>query len=218
MWEFVDKVIYINLDHREDRRNIMKEFFEKSNIPFEKIARFSAIKRSRGALGCLESHMEVLKLANREKWKNVLILEDDLKWSENFQKNYNKLEELAKLPNWDVIMLAGWYSEYNFPRIFKANNTGAYLVNERYRGKLLDNRTRAFNKFSNGVGFNFDNIRFNADVSWHEIMKSDNWYGLNPCICYQIDGFSDITNRVTESSKVIGIFDEKVKKEVYNKY
>ncbi|NDB81832.1 MAG: glycosyl hydrolase family 25, partial [Alphaproteobacteria bacterium] len=44
MWEFVDKVIYINLDHRQDRRDIMKLFFEKGQIPEDKIVRFPAIK------------------------------------------------------------------------------------------------------------------------------------------------------------------------------
>jgi len=56
---------------------------------------------------------------------------------------------------------------------------------------------------------------YNADVYWHRLMKIDNWYGLNPCICYQIDGFSDIKQRVVESSKIIGIYDPNVKKQVY---
>jgi glycosyl transferase family 25 len=72
MWEFIDKIIYINLDDREDRRLVMKSFFERGNIPLEMVVRFPAIKRSRGALGCAESHMEVLKLANKENWKNIL--------------------------------------------------------------------------------------------------------------------------------------------------
>ena len=31
MWEFVDKVVYINLDHREDRRQVMQKFFVLKN-------------------------------------------------------------------------------------------------------------------------------------------------------------------------------------------
>jgi glycosyl transferase family 25 len=215
MWEFIDKFIYINLDHRQDRRDIMSKFFEEGQIPLEKVVRFSAIKRPSGALGCVESHMEVLNLAIRENWKNILILEDDLKWSKGFEENYKKLEELTKLSNWDVILLTGWYYEYNFPRIFKANNTGGYLVNEAYRSKLLANRITSVHKLSRGIGFDLKNSKYNADMYWNELMKVDKWYGLNPCICYQVDGFSDIGNRVIESSKVIGVYDLKVKKEVY---
>jgi glycosyl transferase family 25 len=215
MWEFIDKIIYINLDHRDDRRVIMSKFFEEGQIPLEKVIRFSAIKRSSGALGCVESHMEVLNLANRENWKNILILEDDLEWSEDFKGNYKKLEDLVNLPDWDVILLTGWYYEHKFPRIFKANNTGGYLVNESYRNKLLENRKTSVHKLKYGIGFDFKNLRFNADNYWNELMKVDTWYGLNPCIFHQVDGFSDIGNRVIESSKIIGIFDPKVKKEVY---
>jgi glycosyl transferase family 25 len=217
MWEFIDKIIYINLDDREDRRLVMKSFFERGHIPLEMVVRFPAIKRSRGALGCAESHMEVLKLANKENWKNVLILEDDLEWTENFQDNYQKLEELTKLSNWDVIMLTGWYCEYNFPRIFKANNTGAYLVNESYRNTLLNNRQTSVNKIPGGIGFGFNTEKYNADVHWHEIMKTDNWYGLNPCICRQIDGFSDIAKRVIKSSKIVGVYNDEIRKDVYKR-
>ena len=215
MWEFIDKIIYINLDHREDRREIMKKFFEEGKIPSEKIVRFSAIKRPRGQLGCVESHMEVLNLANKENWKNVLILEDDLVWSKDFEDNYKKLEELIKIPNWDVIMLAGWYYKYKFPKLFYANNCGAYLVNESYRNKLLNNRKISVNRLKRGIGFDLNNKKYNADAYWNELIKIDNWYGLNPCICNQIDGFSDICKRDIESSKVIGIFEPEIKKQVY---
>lgn len=50
MWEFVDKIVYINLDHREDRRTIMNTFFDKGNIPEEKIHRFSAVKDLNGII------------------------------------------------------------------------------------------------------------------------------------------------------------------------
>ena len=118
MWEFVEKIIYINLDHREVRSKIMSKFFEDSQIPSEKIERFSGIKRKKGSLGCLESHTQVLRMAKEKKWKNVLILEDDLEWL----GGYERLEELVKLPNWDVIMLVGWYWKYDFPKIMNANN------------------------------------------------------------------------------------------------
>jgi glycosyl transferase family 25 len=90
MWEFIDKVIYINLDHREDRRKIMDTFFEKGNIPTEKIVRFSAIRAKKG-VGCLRSHAGALSMAKENGWKNVLILEDDLEWLD-FENGYKQLE------------------------------------------------------------------------------------------------------------------------------
>jgi len=214
MWEFVDKFIYINLDHRQDRRDIMAKFFEEGQIPLEKVVRFSAIKNPYRQLGCLESHMEVLKLAKKEGWKNILILEDDMEWVD-FKKGYSRLVEFIKLPAWDVILLVGWYYEHNFPRIYFSNNAGAYLVKEMYRDTLLKNRETAVYKLKRGIGFDFKNPKYYADVYWSELMKKDIWYGLHPSICRQVDGFSDISNRIVESSKVVGVFNESVRKSVY---
>lgn len=214
MWEFVDKVIYINLDHRLDRRDIMTKFFENAKIPSEKIIRFSAVTRSRPRLGCLESHMEVLKLAKQNGWKNTLILEDDLEVF-HFEEGYKQLEDLVKLPKWDVIMLCGWFFEFNFPRIYSAGNTGAYLVNENYIDKLLSNRTHSVNSLRRTIGFNFHTRNFNADVSWLPLQQADMWYGINPCLCRQVDGFSDITKKFIEASKVVGEWSSEIKTQVY---
>ena len=215
MWEFIDKVIYINLDHREDRREIMSKFFEKGQIPLDKVVRFSAIKHKRGGLGCLQSHTEVLRIAKKEGWKNVLILEDDLEWTDEFEQGYKKLEELVKLPKWDVIMIVGAYLKYDFPRIFKSCNAGGYLVNSEFYDTLLKNREDAIKHSIIGLGFNFHNTRTNADVYWCKLMPISNWYGIYPCICRQVDGYSDILKRVVESSKVVGIYTREIKREVY---
>ena len=217
MWDFIDKVVYINLNHREDRRQIMSAFFEKGNIPLEKVQRFSAIQRSNGRLGCVESHMEVLKMAKREGWKNILILEDDLEWL-NFEEGYKQVEELIKLPKWDVIMLTGWYWKYEFPRIFDANNTGAYLVNRSYYDTLLKNReTSVSNLKKGGSIFLLNQIQYNADVFWKHLQKKDMWYGIHPCICRQVDGFSDICKTNIKASSVVGIGTAGTRKLVYKR-
>ena len=214
MWEFIEKIIYINLDHRQDRRDIMSKFFEEGQIPLEKVVRFSAIKRSNGPLGCLESLTEVLRIAKKNGWKNVLVLEDDLTWS-NFKEGYANLKELTKIPKWDVIMLAGWYAKYEFPRVFDAYNAGAYLVNGQYIDTLLKNREYSVRKLANGIGFDINNPKYFADAYWNECMRVDTWYCVYPCLCYQVDGFSDNGGRFIDSSRIIGIYDAKVKKEVY---
>jgi hypothetical protein len=216
MWEFVDKFIYINLNHRQDRRDIMSKFFNEGQIPLKKVVRFPAIKCSYGQLGCLESHTGALKLAKKEGWKNVIILEDDMEWVD-FKEGYSRLVECTKLPDWNVILLVGWYYQYKFPRIFESNNAGAYLVNESYRDTLLKNREFSLNKLKRGVGFDYKNPKYYADVYWSELMKKDIWYGLHPSICRQVDGFSDINNRFVEVSKVVGVYSEAVRKTVYNK-
>jgi glycosyl transferase family 25 len=193
----------------------MSKFFEEGQIPLEKVVRFSAIKRKYAPLGCVESHREVLRIAKKNGWKNTLVLEDDLVWS-SFKEGYAKLEDLTKLPKWDVIMLAGWYNKYEFPRVFEAYNAGAYLIHSDYIDRLLKNREYSVYKLSNGIGFNHKNPKYYADAYWNELIQKDNWYAVYPCLCYQVDGFSDNGGRVIQSSKVIGIYDPKVRKDVYN--
>ena len=204
MWEFIDKVIYINLDHREDRRKIMKKFFEKGQIPEDKIVRFSAFHIKRG-IGCLKSHTGALQMAKDNGWKNVLILEDDLEWLE-FESGYKQLEELVKLPRWDVIQLVGWYVKYDFPRIYHTLNAGAYLVNSSYYDTLLANRysalrgIRSFETIYKGVA------KYTTDVYWNHLAKNDYWYGLYPCICRQVNTYSDNMNYTYQANQVYGIY------------
>ena len=216
MWEFVDKFIYINLDHREDRRKIMETFFEKGKIPLDKVVRFSAIRTPmNGGLGCLRSHTECLRMAKQNNWKNVLILEDDLEWLD-FESEYPKLEELTRLPKWDVIMLVGWYWRYEFPRIYAANNAGAYLVNSSYYDTLLENRQESIRGMvKKNFGFVTSKLKYEADNNWKSLQAIHNWYGLNPCICRQVDGFSDHVGRDIKASLVYGIGTTETKNAVY---
>jgi glycosyl transferase family 25 len=215
MWEFVDKIIYINLDYREDRRGIMSKFFEDTKIPLEKVVRFSGIKKKSAKLGCLKSHTKVLELAKNNGWKNILVLEDDLEIL-NFEEGYKQLEQLVELPNWDVILLTGFYWKYDFPRIFQAGNAGAYLVNEKYIDKFLKHREHAITQMKANTAFNFKNTKYNADVHWHSLMNTDNWYGIYPCLCRQVDGYSDNVGREVTSSKIVGIASQEIKESVYD--
>jgi len=216
MWEFIDKIIYINLDHRTDRRDLIEKFFQEGNMSSDKIIRFSAIKKDKAETGILESHTQVLRMAKKEGWKNVLILEDDLQWI-NLESGHQQLAELVSKPKWDVIMLCGWYKEYKFPRIYDSLNCGAYLVNGQYYDTLLANREWALRNISKPRNIFSRISSYSADVSWKFPMKTDVWYGLYPCICSQIDDYSDNSEKIIKASLAVGIFDREVKNSIWNK-
>jgi len=214
LWEFIDKIVFINLDHRQDRRDVMTKFFEQGGLPADKIVRFSAVKKKRGAIGCLESHTQVLRMAKNEGWKNVLILEDDLQWI-NLESGYKQLVELIANPQWDVILLCGWYKEYDFPRVYDSLNTGAYLVNSEYYDTLLANREWALRNIYKPLNIFSKVPSYAADVSWKYPMKTGVWYCLYPCICSQIDDYSDNSGRIIKASLAVGIFDRAVKNSIW---
>lgn len=209
MWEFIEKFVYINLDHREDRREIMRVFFEKGNVPQDKIIRFSAIKDNPGIIGAAKSHIAVIKMAKENNWKNVLILEDDLTWV-NFEESYKKLESLINNEEWDVCLLGGDYIKTVPPnRVNISLHTSAYIVKLHYYDKLLNNYETGlrkklelapiymnlpFNKM-NKVNFLKNNtLYFNIDVYWSKLQLKDNWIGIIEPMCVQVDSYSDNAN------------------------
>lgn len=210
MWEFIDKAVYMNLEHREDRRIIMNKFFEEAKIPSEKVERFPAIRHEVGIVGCAMGHIAILKRAKSQGWKSVLILEDDIRWID-FHTNYPKLESLVNAQHWDVCMLGGLFLEYELPRIKMAFCTNAYIVQSHYYDTLLDNfETGLRKKLDAGKPIFFAktaqsiaaynnrvNLRnqYNVDVYWFKLQERDTWIGLEP-MCDQLPTYSDIYNKV----------------------
>ena len=83
MIKYFDKIYCINLDTRIDRWQECLSEFKKIGIEND-VERFSAIKMSPGIAGCTKSHYEIIKTAKENKYKNVLVLEDDVSFTEEF--------------------------------------------------------------------------------------------------------------------------------------
>lgn len=209
MWDFIDKALYINLEHRGDRRTNMEKFFKDGGIPDEKIQRINAFYTpENGLVGCAQSHISALEQAKANNWKAVLITEDDLEWVD-FERLYPNLEELVNSMEWDVCMLTGIYSIYNEPIIRLACYTNAYIVKSHYYDTLLEN-------FKEGLKLKKDALMkekfawtrislppsykhiYNVDIYWNSLQVKDTWIGLPSHICKQIMSYSDINKEVIQ--------------------
>lgn len=212
MWEFVDKVVYINLDHRQDRRENMMKFFQEAQIPSEKIVRFSAIRNIIGMVGCGKSHIGVLKMAKELGWGNVLVLEDDIEWT-NFKEDYPKLEALVHSRPWDVCMITGRYLDIEDFKVNIALHTNAYIVAKHYTPTLLDNFETGQKKLLEPFKLSFQKLhmkeivmadhKHHIDIYWCKLQKKDNWICMNPQMCSQINSYSDINESVMKVSNGI---------------
>lgn len=199
MFEFIDKVVYINLDSREDRRQSILKQLEV--FPSEKVLRFSAIKESNGAIGCTKSHIAIIKMAIQNKWNNVLILEDDAIWNK-FDEGYTLLEKLVSKP-YDVITLGITIPKYDTQtyKLYSGCTTTAYLVNSHYYETLLVNYEHGLNRLlETGI-----DIVYALDRYWRNLMERDNWYCIIPCLMYQASSWSDIQNRVMPTCESNGV-------------
>lgn len=186
----IEKVIYINLAHRTDRRQQIEN--ELSVFPAEKVIRFDAIyEKDRGHLGCSKSHIAVLEMAIQEGWKNYLVIEDDMIWN-NFQIGTQILNNLFD-KNPDVIVLGGTAITQDTYRLSKCCCTTAYLVFNHYYGNLLSN----FKEGASLLEKNYNsNTPYAIDQYWHILQRRDNWYIVYPIICFQRAGYSDINQQM----------------------
>ena len=112
-FEFVkinwDHTYIINLKRRPDRKELMKEKLKKigiENYEFvngvdgqsEKISKeFSKRKKNTriansGHFGCILSHVKVIKNAIKNGYKQIMVLEDDIEFNENFMDLIKNIE------------------------------------------------------------------------------------------------------------------------------
>lgn len=183
----IDQILYINLEHRKDRKQEIEK--QLKIFPSNKVHRFNAIldKRVDGHVGCGLSHIAVLEIAIKKKWKNVLIVEDDMVWKDLSQ--FKLFDTLCK-NLYDVIVFGGTFPIYNDKtyKLNKCQTTTCYLVNNHYFEKLL-----------NCFKITVENLiktkkppMYAIDVAWASLQKNDNWYLIYPPLSIQGPGFSDI--------------------------
>lgn len=195
MFEFVEHIVYINLDHRLDRKiQIEKELSQY--FPIEKIKRFSAIRHDHGGIGCTKSHIAVLKMAIAEGWKNYLVVEDDAMFS-NFTKSYPLFDKLVNKP-FDVITLGISHARYTPEmKLISGQTTTAYIVQNHYYETLLENFSEGLNRFMLTGNYG----AYAIDQFWKILQMVDNWYCVIPSLMIQRPSFSDIERRNTDYSK-----------------
>jgi hypothetical protein len=192
MTDKIDKIIYINLEKRNDRRELIEEDLEKIGLDAE---RFIGIPFEPGIVGCGKSHLSVMKMARERGYKNILILEDDFKFLVSREELDNSLNTFFdSVPDYDVCMFCCQnlveITPKPFPflsRIQEANNASAYLINGKYLDTIIDLYEHALPLLENtGEHWNYAN-----DQVWKKLQCKDKWFTFTPRLGKQRSGYSD---------------------------
>jgi len=202
---YFDKVYCINLARRPERWETVQTVFNE--LGFDEVERYEAIdgktldylkdfKNSKhlslGSLGIMQSHFNILNEAKKNKYKTILITEDDVYFS-------NKIKDLKlymdSVPDdWDMIYFGGSH-DHGKPttkindKIIKLGRTVSIhcvAIKNTIYDKLLDiaeNRTRSIDAYY-------------ADL--HPIINA---YGFVPSIAFQTEGYSDIANQIVNYNR-----------------
>lgn len=101
---------------------------------------------NKGQWGCLQSHVNILKDALEKNYETILILEDDVRLSKDFDNQIKRITQLLKTnPDWNVIYTGA--SQHNWTDIeflddfyYAKGTTGtfSYIVRKSFYQTLLD--------------------------------------------------------------------------------
>ena len=197
-----DKIYCLNLDKRTDRWEHASAQFIKYNIKVERVSAIegnpdnlvcnsSFLEKYPGAVGCSLSHYKILKEAKELGLSNILVLEDDILFREDWEKIYT--DNYKDIPeDWDMLYLST-NSIYKVitskvsERIFKAHNcltTHSYAINLAMEHIIKLDQT--------------------VDGCYGSVIQPhNNCYIFDPGLCTQMSGFSDIAKNNMNYNKEI---------------
>lgn len=184
---------FINLTRRPDRRMQFETDMQRMGIDVE---RFQAIEHKVPAIGCLMSHLAVLKLARERNYERVCIFEDDFEFLITKEEYNTTLEAIPT--DFDVVML-GWYifesAPYNevFGKVLHATTTSGYIVNRKFYDTLINHLETGVSLFlSNLTVWNVISL-YSIDQYWIKLQPTAKWLHTLKRIGKQRAGFSDLT-------------------------
>ena len=197
----LDKIFFINLDHRSDRLSEISGELESHGL-VDLSERFPAIRHETiGGVGCGRSHIEVLRLAKERGYAQILVLEDDFMFtvgSSEFDECLRKIDGL----DFDVCLLAGHlmavsaHPECDFVyKVHEAQTTSGYIIKSHYYDALIQVFSDAVTQFE----ATNHHWLYAIDVAWKSLQARDNWICLNPRVGKQRPSYSDCGNTFSET-------------------
>lgn len=110
---------YLNLDHRKDRLDHMKEELKRVGIVAERTrgklpteydlsdSKLQVMNtRTKGAIACHYGQVEIMQKGLDEN-KSVMVLEDDVVFCDDLKERLNIIQDFLSENNWDIFWLGG---------------------------------------------------------------------------------------------------------------
>jgi len=184
------KAFVINLNDRHDRWLNIQRHFDGSNITLERI---SAVKHRVGAYGNFRSFIKAIKLAQRLRLPNILILEDDCLPRPGWMDLWPEVVAWLDMnpDKWDIYSGGAWHMYFPtevgrsesvvfYDPAWSVAAHWLYIPERSYAGLLAHYERASFaTKVMPALGINVHNNAFKTVVSY-------------PFMAYQESGFSDI--------------------------
>jgi glycosyl transferase family 25 len=199
----IQHAFYINLDSRPDRKQHVERQLGIIGINAQ---RFKAIKLQNGALGCSLSHLKLIETAKANNWPHILVVEDDILFTNPslFVQQCNKF--LSTHKEFDVALISGNnvppYREIDETcvQVTKCQTTTGYLVQNHYFDTLIQNYKMGIQHLMREP----ENHRIYAiDKFWFNLQAIHKWYLIIPLTVTQREDYSDIEKRPTNYARAM---------------
>jgi len=155
-------IFVVNLPHRTDRLNDMKTKLDNLGLTFTRWeatdgrtlevpedSRKYGERNAQGILGCLTSHVSLIKHAKEKQYKYIVVLEDDIVLAEDFVERVNSVDR-----GFDMLYLGGHFefpdkdiTPTDNPYVYKANQisgTYAYIIADNLYDYIIENATYTY--------------------------------------------------------------------------
>ena len=159
MEKYVDNVYLINMDKDTEKLDNVTKECKKFNINFERFCGVNPLNLSKeeldkyvtktcqnicpnGLVGCAISHMKIYEDALKNNYKNILVLEDDVYFTDDLYEELDKA--MSELPeNYDILYI-GCNGLSNKKQVFKLD---LLFIIELFLSNINNNKKITNNKY-----------------------------------------------------------------------
>lgn len=202
----VDIFYYINLDHREDRRQQILSELSKLGVPSEKIRRIPGIyTEGFGILGCGLSHKKALEIFLESCNQTCMIFEDDFTFTlDTNYCNYLLKSLFQSKVDYDLVMLAGnifkdQSTSHSFLRkVYDGQTASAFLITRSFAPKLVQALSESTVLLKDWHDKHKEKKHeYCNDIYWKKLQPDSKWYILYPRLGIQRESYSDNEQKIT---------------------
>jgi len=194
---YIDKIYYINLEHRKDRKqqieNEIKTFIDPELLITK---RFDAIANKNGHIGCSKSHLGIIEECIQNNYNNVLIFEDDFEFIINKFEFKDYLDQFfTKYTNYDMLLLGvngpSFANKTDFFKVTNSQTASGYIINNRVFKEFRDICKESINGLENRKSETI----YCVDQLWKKIQCNGNVYTFPKRVGKQRANYSDISKK-----------------------
>lgn len=197
------KGVYINLEHRKDRRHHMEQLTQRYGF-FSNLERLDACFGPRGDIVCGMSHIKALNRFSAFNEHYYMMLEDDFmilnaEIYKEFEVAFDRIKDLE----WDVIVLTPLGKDIHrnyypgFHRICDTQTTTGYILKHH----MLETFKSIFSLGISHLQQNHSPNQWSIDQVWKPLQRDKVFLFYNRCFAGQLPGYSDIEKRMVNYNR-----------------